>query len=48
MQDFLQSPHSAQTVSNTYTLVAQAQSCVNHVQHIERLSCATWYGQLSY
>ena len=36
------------TVSNTYAQVAQAQSCENHVQHIERLSrasclCATWY-----
>ena len=37
------------TVSNTYTQVARAQSCANHVQHIQRLSCAsvmlraTWY-----
>ena len=37
------------TVSNTYAQVARAQLCVNHVQHIERLSCAsvmlraTWY-----
>ena len=37
------------TVSNTYAQVAQAQSCANHVQHIERLSRtsvmlhATWY-----
>ena len=37
------------TVSNTYTQVARAQSCADHVQHIERLSCAsvmlraTWY-----
>ena len=37
------------TVSNTYGQVAQAQSCANHVQHIERLSRAsvmlhdTWY-----
>ena len=29
------------TVSNTYAQVAQAQSCPNHVQHIERLSRAT-------
>ena len=29
------------TVSNTYTQVARAQSCANHVQHIERLSRAT-------
>ena len=38
-----------QTVSNTHAQVAQAQSCANHVQHIERLSHAsvmlraTWY-----
>ena len=36
-------------LSATRMLVAQAQSCANHVQHIERLSresvmlCATWY-----
>ena len=29
------------TVANTYTQVARAQSCANHVQHIERLSRAT-------
>ena len=29
------------TVSNTYAQVAWAQSCANHVQHIERLSRAT-------
>ena len=29
------------TVSNTYAQVPQAQSCANHVQHIERLSRAT-------
>ena len=29
------------TVSNTYSQVAKAQSCENHVQHIERLSHAT-------
>ena len=28
------------TVSDTYTQVAKAQSCENHVQHIERLSRA--------
>ena len=39
----------ARTISNTYAQVARAQSCANHVQHIERLSrasvmlCATWY-----
>ena len=37
------------TVSNTHAQVARAQSCANHVQHIERLSRAsvmlraTWY-----
>ena len=42
------------TVSNTYAQVAQAQSCANHVQHIECLSRASYYvtlgtkGQLSY
>ena len=30
-----------QTVSNMYAQVARAQSCANHVQHIEHLSCAT-------
>ena len=34
------------TVSNTYAQVARAQSCANHVQHLERLSRAacpvTW------
>ena len=29
------------TVSNTYAQVARAQSCANHVQHIESLSSAT-------
>ena len=29
------------TVSNTYAQVAKAQSCENHVQHIERISRAT-------
>ena len=29
------------TVFNTYVQVARAQSCTNHVQHIERLSRAT-------
>ena len=28
------------TVSNMYAQVARAQSCANHVQHIERLSSA--------
>ena len=35
------------TVSNTYSQVAQVQSCANHVLRTERLSCATcrvmWY-----
>ena len=30
-----------QTVSNTYAQVARTQSCANHMQHIERLSCGT-------
>ena len=40
--------------ANTYAQVAKAQSCANHVQHIERLSRATCRvplgtkGQLSY
>ena len=29
------------TVSSTYAQVARAQSCADHVQHIERLSRAT-------
>ena len=29
------------TVSNTYAQVTRAQSCANHVQHVERLSRAT-------
>ena len=42
------------TVSNTYTQVARAQSCANHVQHTDRSSRATCRvplgtkGQLSY
>ena len=49
IRDFLQSPHSARTVTNTHAQVAQAQSCANHVQHIDHLSHArvmlraTWY-----
>ena len=44
--NFLTEPR---TVSNTHGQVAQAQSCANHVQHIERrsrasvMSRATWY-----
>ena len=43
-----------QTVSKTYTQVARAQSCANHMQHIRRSSLATCHvphgrkGQLSY
>ena len=37
VRDFLQSLH----FSNTYTQVAQVQSCAYHVQDIERLSRAT-------
>ena len=33
---------AARTVFNTYAQVAWAQSCANHVQHIERLSRATF------
>ena len=42
------------TVSNTYAQVAGAQSCANHVQHVERSSHAACRvsrgtkGQLSY
>ena len=32
---------ATRTVSNTYAQVAWAQSCANHVLHIERLSRAT-------
>ena len=47
-RDFHNLLTALQTVSNTYVLVAWAQSCANHVQHIERLSrattlCATWH-----
>ena len=44
--NLLTAPRAA---SNTYTQVARAQSCANHMQHIERLSRAsvmlraTWY-----
>ena len=52
--DFYNHLTALQTVSNTYTQVAWAQSCANHAQHIERLSRATFCvplvtkGQLSY
>ena len=39
VQDFFYNLLAApRTVSNTYTQVVKAQSCENHVQHIERLS----------
>ena len=41
IQDFYILLTAPQTVSNTYTPVAQTQSCTNHEQHIERLSHAT-------
>ena len=55
VQDFFYNLLTApRTVSNTHAQVAQAQSCANHVQHIERLynmSCDVPLGakgQLSY
>ena len=50
LRDLLTAP---QTVCNTHPQVAPAQSCANHVQHIERLSRTTRVprgtkGQLSY
>ena len=39
IQDFFYYLTASPTVSNTYAQVARAQLCVNHVQHIERLSC---------
>ena len=41
IQDLYNLLTAPRTVSNTYAQVARAQSCANHVQHIERLSCAT-------
>ena len=51
IRDFLQSPHSTANCLQhvAYVQVARAQSCANHVQHIEPLSLAsvmlraTWY-----
>ena len=49
IRDFYNLLTAPPTVSNTYAQVARAQSCANHVQHIERLSRArvmlgaTWY-----
>ena len=42
-QDYYNLLNALRTVSNTYTQVARAQSCANHVQHIGRLSCVTCY-----
>ena len=42
VQDFFYNLLTAlQTMSNTHAQVALAQLCANHVQHIERSSCAT-------
>ena len=49
IQDFLQSPHSAANCLQHVRSSGPAQSCANHVQHIECLSrasvmlSATWY-----
>ena len=54
ISDFYNLPTAPQTESNTYAQMAHALSCANHVQHIERLSHATYLmslgtkGQLSY
>ena len=42
IRDFYNLLTAPRTVSNAYALVARAQSCANHVQHIERSSRATW------
>ena len=41
IQDFHNLLTAPQTVPYTYAQVARAQSCANHVQHIERLLRAT-------
>ena len=41
IRDFYNLLTALRTVSNTYAQVAQVQSCANHVENIERLSCAT-------
>ena len=41
IRDFNNLLTEPRTVSNTYAQVALAQTCANHVQHIERLSRAT-------
>ena len=53
IQDFHNLLTARQTVSYTYAHMARAQLCANHVQHIKRLSSATFVpcdatGQLSY
>ena len=53
-RDFYNLLTAPRTVSNMNAQVARAQSCANHVQHLERLSRATCSvplgtkGQLSY
>ena len=46
VRDFSSLLIAQRTTSNTYAQVAKAQSCANHVQHIERLSRATCRVQL--
>ena len=41
VQDFYNLLTAPRTFFNTHAQQARAQSCVNHVQHIERLSRAT-------
>ena len=41
-KDFLQSPHSATNRLQHVCSSVLAQSCANHLQHIERLSSATF------
>ena len=41
IRDFYNLLTAPRTISNTHAQVARAQSCANHVQHIERLSRAT-------
>ena len=39
---FYSLPTAPRTLSNTHAQVVLAQSCANHVQHIQHLSCATY------
>ena len=54
VRDFLQSPHCAANCLQHVRSFGRAQSCANHLQHLERLSRATCRvlrdtkGQLSY